>query len=105
MLGEFDKAVQAFRTALDLNFQDPAVYNNLGLALSKNGRYASALEAFRKAGSEAQAYNNLGCVYLNKGKYEEAIKAFEKAIELDPSFYVTAGENLKKARLALGRIM
>ena len=100
---EFDNAVEAFTKALSLNFQDATVYNNLGLALSKTGRYSAALEAFRKAGSEAQAYNNLGCVYLNQGRYEDAIKAFEKAIELDPSFYVTAGENLKRARLALGK--
>jgi tetratricopeptide (TPR) repeat protein len=64
------------------------------------GRYGDALEAFRKGGGEAAAYNNIGYIYMTDGKYEEAIKTLEKAIEIRPSFYVKANENLKKAKAA-----
>jgi len=57
------------------------------------------MEAFKKAGDEAQAYNNLGFVYMQKGEREKAIHSFEKAIESRPTFYLKASENLKKAKM------
>ena len=57
------------------------------------------MEAFRKAGGDAQAYNNMGCIYLEQGKYPEAIKSFERAIAPEPGYYAKAAENLKKARM------
>ena len=76
-------------------------YNNLGAALAKLGRYDEALEAFKHGGDEAKAYNNLGVVYLGEKRYQEAIAAFEKAMQLSPSHYLKAGENLKIAQKAL----
>jgi Flp pilus assembly protein TadD len=81
--------------------KNPKIYNNLGLVLGKLGRYEEALEAFKKAGDRAVAHNNLGYIYFLQGKYEEAIAAFEKAIEIKPSFYSAANENLGKAQKAL----
>jgi tetratricopeptide (TPR) repeat protein len=81
-----------------LRYASPKVYNNLALALANMGRYAEALDAFKKASGEAEAYNNLGCIYMNRGRYPEAIRCFEKAIELEPGFYAQAGDNLKKAQ-------
>ncbi|MGD9972052.1 MAG: tetratricopeptide repeat protein [Desulfatirhabdiaceae bacterium] len=98
---EYDAALTAFKKAIDLNYSEKRVYNNMGIALGLAGRHDAALEAFRKSGREAQAFNNLGVVYLNQKKYTHAIQSFEKAIELEPSFYVTAGENLKKAKVAM----
>jgi len=98
LAGKYEKAVVAFYRALE-NERSPRIYNNLGLVLSKLGRYQEAFEAFKKAGGEAEAYNNLGCVYLQQGEYERAIRSFEKAIELKPTFYAKANENLRKARM------
>ncbi len=100
---EYDAAIAALNRAIDLNYTEKKVYNNLGLALGQTQRYDASLEAFRKAGSEAQAMNNLGVVYLIQNNLTKAIQSFEKAIELEPAYYVTAGENLKKARIALGQ--
>jgi len=50
------------------------------------------------------AYNNLGCVYLKQGEFDKAISCFEKAIEINPTFYIKAGENLRKARVAKNQL-
>jgi len=98
LMGEYDNALKAFETALRGGGSNARVYNNLGLVLSRLGRYEEALEAFRRGGNAAQAYNNLGCVYLHQGDYDKAIWSLEKAMEIAPTFYTTASENLKKAR-------
>jgi tetratricopeptide (TPR) repeat protein len=57
------------------------------------------MEAFKKGGDEAKAYNNMGFVYLKMGERDKAIRSFEKAIEIRPTFYLKASENLKKAKM------
>lgn len=99
--GDYQKAVMAFEMATQLNYRSEKVYNNLGLALVQLGRYDEALDNYRKGGSESCAYNNLGCGYLRQGKFRDAIACFEKAIDIDPSYYVIAGDNLRKAEKAL----
>jgi tetratricopeptide (TPR) repeat protein len=97
-MGEYEEAVESFREALQHTSSYPKIYNNLGLVLAKLGRYDAAFEAFSQAGDEAQAYNNLGCAYLQAGQRKEAIRAFEQAIQSKPTYYIKAGENLKRAR-------
>lgn len=101
--GEYEKSVEILLKALGAgsNLKNPKIYNNLGLVLGKLNRYEEALEAFKKAGDSAAAYNNLGYVYFLQGRYKEAATAFEKALEIKPSFYHRANENLKKAKEAL----
>jgi len=99
--GEYIKAIEAFLGALRMDSSQRKAYNNLGLALGRLGRYQSALEAFKKGGDDAKAYNNLGVVYMRAGRYQEAITSFEKAIELNPSYYLKASENLKLAKNGL----
>jgi len=99
--GDYEGAVQAFAEALKTAPAQNKIYNNLGLALAKLGRDSEALEAFRNGGDAAKAYNNLGVIYLGEKRYQEAIAAFEKAVQLSPSYYAKANENLKSARQAL----
>ena len=99
--GDYEQAVQTFTEALKTAPAQNKIYNNLGLALVKLGREREALEAFKNGGDEAKAYNNLGVIYLGERRYQEAIAAFEKAVQLSPSYYVKANENLKTARQAL----
>jgi Tfp pilus assembly protein PilF len=98
-MGKYEKAVQAFNEALKIDKSDVKIYNNLGMALSKLGRYELAMEAFKKCGDESKAYNNIGFVYLKMGERDKAIRSFEKAIESRPTFYLKASENLKKAKM------
>ncbi|MCK4604204.1 MAG: tetratricopeptide repeat protein [Deltaproteobacteria bacterium] len=104
MAGKNEKAINAFSKALEAEYSGSKVYNNLGLVLAKSGRYDEALEAFRKGGDEANAHNNLGCIYLKQGEFDKAISCFEKAIEINPTFYIKAGENLRKAKAAQNQL-
>jgi Flp pilus assembly protein TadD len=99
--GDYEGAVHAFMDALKTAPAQSRIQNNLGLALAKLGRHEEALEAFKHGGDEAKAYNNLGMVHLGEKRYQEAIAAFEKAVQLSPSYYTKANENLKIARQAL----
>ena len=97
---EYGKAVEAFRLALQSGGVSARTYNNLGLALTRLGRFDEALESFKYAGGEAKANNNLGYVLLTDNMPAKAVPYFEKAIELSTSYYVKAADNLKRARLA-----
>jgi tetratricopeptide (TPR) repeat protein len=99
LAGEYEQAVAFLEKALTNKNIQKKTYNNLGLALCKLGRYGECLEAFSRAGDEAQAYNNLGCIFLREGDLEQATRSFEKALAMRPSFYTTANENIRKCRL------
>lgn len=100
MLGRDADAVEAFRKAVMQGAPSAKAYNNMGLALCRMGKYREGLEAFRASGGEAAAWNNLGYFFFLDGQNERAIRSFEKAIELEPTYYERAAENLKRARLA-----
>ena len=100
LAGDYEEAAMAFKEGLRLEPSNRRLYNNLGLVLAKQGHYGEALVAFMEHGDESQAYNNLGCVYLQQGERKKAIRSFEKALEIKPTFYDKASQNLKKARAA-----
>ncbi|MGE4292473.1 MAG: tetratricopeptide repeat protein [Desulfovibrio sp.] len=102
MRQEYGPALDAFRKALLAGAPKARTYNNIGLTLARMGHRQEALEAFKYAGSEASAYNNLGYVLLLRGEVDDATACFEKAVELSPSYYAKAFENLKQARMARG---
>ena len=100
LAGRYDEAIRAFKKALGTKCPKEKVYNNLGLVFARTGEYAGALQAFSQGTDRARAHNNLGCVYLAEGKTEKAAQCFHKAIEINPTFYVKADENLKKVGVA-----
>lgn len=102
LVADYRDAIEAFNGALERGFSESKLYNNLGVALFLTGRDKEALEAFSKAGDRTKAYNNLGCMYLKQGDCERAAECFVKALELRPTFYAKAHENLQRCRLACG---
>jgi Flp pilus assembly protein TadD len=101
LANDHQRAVEAFSMAIRSGYSREKVHINLGKALAVLGRFDEAMDSFLKAGGEAKAYNNLGCAYLDQKKYTEAVVCFEKAMKADLSYYSVAGENLRRARLAL----
>jgi tetratricopeptide (TPR) repeat protein len=94
---EYRQAAACLKQAHALAPQSQKVNHLLGLALAGQKQYPRALDAFMKAGDEAQAYNNIGVYYFMDGQYEEAAKCFQRAIELRPTFYQEAKTNLQRA--------
>ncbi len=91
------QAIACLQRGLALDPKNEKLNYQLGMALAQDKHYNEALDAFMKAGDEAQAYNNIGVHYFVAGQYEEAAKCFQRAIELRPSFYEEAKDNLQRA--------
>src|SRR3990170_5551095 len=87
---EYDKAIEAFTSAIALDPNDAVAYNNRGVVYGRDkGQYDRAIEDFNKAiqldPNDAAAYNNRGLAYDDKGQYDRAIEDYNKAIALDPN--------------------
>jgi superkiller protein 3 len=84
--GDLTGAIAAYETAIALNPQYTAAYNNLGRVLSDQNRTADAINAFRQAIAldprNAVAYSNLGNLLRSQGNSDEAIDAFSKTIAI-----------------------
>lgn len=87
---EFNKALQAYKKALELDPRCTLVYNDLGNLYHVSGEYDKAFQAYEKAlqinPNDARAYNGLGLLYHALKKYDNASGAFQKAVELYPDF-------------------
>lgn len=86
-----DKAIGELRKALKHNPLNIDALGNLGTALQWKGRFADAIETFKKAlemelpeEAKGTINYNLGNAYKEQKKYEEAIPFYLKAIEINP---------------------
>jgi len=88
--GLYQKSLNNYKKALQLDYNDPEVHNNLGDLYYLEQLYPSALEEYKRAVKlnpyYADAYNNLGLVYLKEKNHDEAQKAFAMTLELEPDF-------------------
>ncbi len=99
-LNELDKALQAINQAIEIQQNNPNLYNHKGLVLRGLKRYVEAKAALTKAieiAPHAAFYNNRGLVNedmqrllnadLSQQDWNEALADYTKAIELNPIFY------------------
>jgi len=77
-----EAAIEDLRTAIKLDSEQPAFYNNLGFALFQRGRYAEAVTAYREGlrrnPGEHRLRNNLGLAYGRLGHFNRAKHEFER---------------------------
>lgn len=103
--GFWNKAVQHYKKALELQPDDYKVHYSLGICYANLGRVQEAyLEeaikeyyiAIKLSPSFEMPYLGLGIIYFfKKGMHEEGIECLRKAISLEPEFidaYVTLGK-------------
>jgi len=87
----YDKAIESYEKAIELNPTHYEAYNNMGAAYNKLGDYKKAEEYLRKAinlnHNNEYAYNNLGNVLYATGRYNEAEKAYLSAISINKFFH------------------
>jgi tetratricopeptide (TPR) repeat protein len=90
LLGQIDRAIEAYSEAIYLNPRDAKTYNNRGVTYGENDESDLAIRDFDKAielkRDFAFAYNNRGAVYRSKGEYDLAIEDCNKAIQLKSDY-------------------
>lgn len=103
--GQYEKALENFRKAIEIDPGLIEAYNNLGLAYTEINEEKLAIEAFKKAielaPELAAAYNNLGYVFYRLGSYTEAIEMYNQAIgreKNNASAYTNLGNALYKLK-------
>ncbi len=93
MLGQIDKAIEAYSHAIELKPDDAQVYTNRGVAYYSKGKYDLAIQDLNKVielnPDYPIAYTNRGMAYYSKSEYDLAIQDFNKAIELNPDYAET----------------
>ncbi len=88
--GKLEKAIEAYKKALDSKPDFAYAYYNIGNALKEQGKPREAVEAYRKALDRkpdiAEAYFNMGITLKQQGKLEKAIEAYTKALAIKPDY-------------------
>jgi tetratricopeptide (TPR) repeat protein len=86
-LGEFETAEAHYRESLAIQPQ-PAIYNDLGVVLERQGLSDEATRAYRKAieldPKSASAQFNLGASLARSQEFVEAERRFRRALALQP---------------------
>lgn len=86
--GEYDKAIEIFKKAVELNPNDDDSWRWLGNSYNRNGQIEEAIKYYLKAAElnpdDSRNWFNLGISYLNNEQYKEAINSFLKVVELNP---------------------
>jgi tetratricopeptide (TPR) repeat protein len=86
-LSNYEKAVECFDKALNLDSNSAGVWNDKGFALHFLGKYKEAIEcydnALRLKPDYIDALNDKGFALDKLGEHEKAIKCFDKAREID----------------------
>ncbi|MBP5449001.1 MAG: tetratricopeptide repeat protein, partial [Spirochaetales bacterium] len=95
--GDFDRAIDSYRTTIDKDPHCVEAYNNLGVIAKTRLDYTKAIDFFQQAlkvnPNRSDIYYNLGNVYKLMGNKEFAKDNFEQTLKLKPD-YVTAYNNL-----------
>jgi tetratricopeptide (TPR) repeat protein len=85
---QFKEAVEAYRAALRLKPNDPAVTTNLASALTKLGEPATARQTLMTTPvnqvQSAEVWVSIGVAEEKQGRYAEAERAYRSALEINP---------------------
>jgi Flp pilus assembly protein TadD len=94
--GDKESAQQYLEQAIRYDPRYQRAWENLGLVYTRGGDYPAAKAAFMQSMTEPQALNNIGYISMLEGQCDKAEGFFRQAIDLSPSYYTVAHENLKR---------
>jgi Flp pilus assembly protein TadD len=93
-IGEFELAEAHYRESLAIEPQ-PAIYNDLGYVLERQGMLEEATDAYRQSleldPASASARYNLGAALARSGDFAEAERQLRLAVETNPNAQTHAG--------------
>lgn len=85
---DYASAVEEYGRVVQLRPDFPEAYNNLAVALKKNGALEMAVVNFNRAlelrGDYSEALSNRGWLYIEQKKWREARGDFEQALKINP---------------------
>jgi protein O-GlcNAc transferase len=88
-IGNFNKALEYYKIALDINPKSDEAMTNMGVTLVNLGEIYSAIENYQKAIkiniNNMSAYGNLGNALSELAKFDDAIACFKKALKISPN--------------------
>jgi tetratricopeptide (TPR) repeat protein len=89
VLRRWDKAIDAYESALKLQPDFLDAWNNLGICLQRRGQLLRAATAYRQAllleSRNAGVMANLGTVLREMGELTEAVELLRTAADLEPA--------------------
>jgi len=78
----------------DLTQDDMVIFNRLGIALRRQGKWREAVENYKKAltvvSTDERVLYNMGLAYADGQLHRMAVGAFEQVLRIKPDFYKTA---------------
>ncbi|MDQ7031453.1 MAG: tetratricopeptide repeat protein [Desulfonauticus sp.] len=87
---EFAASLKYLKQAYADNPESVTIFNRLGMALRKLGRFEDAEKAYKHAlkldPNDESLYFNLARVYLDQKDFEKAKQTIKKALEINPNF-------------------
>jgi len=87
-LKDFPRAMERFKSTLELDPKFALATYYLGISFAQTGDYQQAIENFEKAlqldPTNFSAAFDLGAAYLRENRVDEAIQAFERSIQINP---------------------
>jgi len=88
--GNLGQAEIFYKQSIEADANQPAAYNNRGIALYYLNRFEEALASYAHATAlnpdYAQAYNNQGIVQNDMQRSDEALASYDRAIALKPDY-------------------
>ena len=92
--GEYDKAIDCFRAAIEARPEDPLLWNRLGATLANGNKSEEAVQAYRRALELSPGFIrsrfNLGISCINLRAHNEAVEHFLAVLNMQ-----AAGKGLK----------
>lgn len=89
--GDYEEAAELYRSAIELEPDNPRLYYNLGNALAQSGNFDEAARAYDQyrnmtedAGEESLADYNQGRMLTDTENFDEALNYFREALKKNP---------------------
>lgn len=96
---KYEKAIEYFEKAINIDAEFAFAWDNMGLCFRKLNNYDKSLEAYKKSleidPKGIMPLQNIAIVYQYKQEYQNAIDSYERLIEIDknnPEIYYGIGQ-------------